>query len=65
MFSMLTNVPQALDLTESGCKVGDWINVAQDTDHWRVTVNAAKSAEVLILLIQFVFKISAFKRTSV
>jgi hypothetical protein len=32
-----------MDLTEVGCKVVDWINLAQDRDRWRALVNTVIS----------------------
>jgi hypothetical protein len=35
-----------MDLQEVGCRVVDWIDVAQDRDRWRALVNAVMNLRV-------------------
>ena len=35
-----------MDLEEIGINVGNWVDLAQDRDYWRVLVNAALNLQI-------------------
>jgi len=38
-----------MDLSETGCEVADWIQLAQDTDQWRALVSMVMKLQGIFL----------------